>query len=75
MQLKVPYRSAAKLEFNCWVIAGVMQMAGETIKILLMIALIGGIEVALYMQQIHGAVHRTLLAFLPPRRQMRPPRR
>ena len=50
-------------------------MAGETIKILLMIALIGGIEVALHTQQIQGAMHRTLLAFLPSRRQMRPPGR
>lgn len=48
-------------------------MASETVKILLMIALIGGIEIALYTHQIQGVVHRTLLAFLPPRRQV--PRR
>jgi hypothetical protein len=50
-------------------------MASETVKMLLMIALIGGIEIALHAHQIQGAMHRTMLALVPARRQMRPPRR
>lgn len=75
MQLKAPFRSAARLKSRVTQIMGMTQMAGETIKILLMIALIGGIEVALHTQQIQGAMHRALLVLLPSRRQMRPPRR
>jgi hypothetical protein len=50
---------------------GVTQMASETIKILLMIALIGVIEVALHTPQIQGAVRRTMLMFFPSWRQRR----
>jgi hypothetical protein len=47
------------------------QMAGETIKIFLMMALIGAIELAVNASQLRGVIHRRRWIFPLPWRQMR----